>query len=92
MLKTKDVIPGEVYDTYTPEERRYQVKWANACEMAGIRKYPSTCSGVIATVEKHFDEEILDKMTARQIAEVLKLAHGAFQDGRAYERNGARDE
>lgn len=77
-LKMRDVINKETYQELTPEERRHILKREQAAEYSGWARYPDTCRAIMA----HLPDDIWDRYTAKQIGEIMQIAHNAYIAGR----------
>ena len=66
-LTMKDVFTREAYENLTAAERRRMLKYEQAKEYSGLRRYPSTCAAVFARIPS----EWLDKYTAEHIGEII---------------------
>jgi hypothetical protein len=77
-LKMRDVISREAYNELTPGERRRILKREQAAEYSGWAKYPSTCEAIM----EHLPDDIWERYTAKQIGEIMQIAHNAYIAGR----------
>jgi hypothetical protein len=74
----RETLTNEAYETLTPAERRRTLKVEQAKEYSGFAAYPSTCAAIM----EHLPTDIWDRYTARQIGEIMQIAHTAYIAGR----------
>lgn len=77
-LTMKDVFTREAYENLTAAERRRILKYEQAKEYSGLRRYPTTCSAVFARIPGDW----YDKYTAEHIGEIAKMLKIAYDDGK----------
>lgn len=77
-LKMKEYFTREGYKALTAEERRLQLKIAQASEYSGWRKYPTTCEKLLERIPN----EWWGKYSAAHIGEVMAMLHAAYSDGK----------
>lgn len=82
-LRMKDVFTREAFEGLTAEERRRELKYQQAAEYSGWRKYPTTMS----KLHSQIPAEWWDKYTAEHIGEVMALLKTAFDNGVAHAKN-----
>jgi hypothetical protein len=77
-LTMRETLTDEAYETLTPAERRRTLKVEQAKEYSGFAAYPSTCAAIM----EHLPTDIWDRYTAKQIGEIMHIAHTAYIAGR----------
>lgn len=77
-LRMKDVFTKEAFEELTPEERRRELKYQQAAEYSGWRRYPTTMS----KLHERIPAEWWEKYTAEHIGEVMALLKIAYDDGK----------
>jgi len=77
-LTIRNILTKEAYEALTPAERRRVLKMEQAKEYSGWAKYPSTCEAIM----EHLPADIWERYTAKQIGEIMQIAHTAYIAGR----------
>lgn len=82
-LRMKDVFTKEAFEELSAEERRIELKYQQAAEYSGWRRYPSTMS----KLHEQIPAEWWSKYTAEHIGEVMSLLKTAFDSGVTHGKN-----
>ena len=77
-LTMRDTLASEAYETLSTTERRRTLKVEQAKEYSGFAAYPDTCRAIM----EHLPTDIWDRYTAKQIGEIMHIAHTAYIAGR----------
>jgi DNA-binding XRE family transcriptional regulator len=77
-LTMRDVLNKEGCGELTAAERRHILKVEQAKEYSGWAAYPSTCAAIM----EHLPTDIWERYTAKQIGEIMQIAHTAYIAGR----------
>lgn len=86
ILRAKDVFDKMAYRDLTAEERRQILKWEQAKEYSGWRRYPSTCEAIFANIPADW----YDRYTAKQLGEIAALLKVVYDKGRYDEKEKAK--
>lgn len=78
ILRAKDVFDKMAYRDLTAEERRQILKWEQAKEYSGWRRYPSTCAAIFSNIP----EDWFDRYTAKELGEIAALLKTVYDKGR----------
>lgn len=77
-LRMKDIFTPDAFDGLSAEERRRELKYQQAAECSGWRRYPTT----MAKLHERIPVEWWDKYTAEHIGEVMAMLKSAYDDGK----------
>jgi hypothetical protein len=81
-LRMGEIITQEGYENSTADERRKILKYEQAKEYSGFRKYPDTCKHIFSFIP----DDLINRMSAKDLGEIAKIINRAYQAGKNEKR------